>query len=181
MKDSYDNHNRAHTPKTLKPYLWAVMINLATAYFFHKDRHSDLNARAAFIHLLGDALVSLGVVISSVLLVASGRLWIDPIISVLVSLIILMHPAISRANLSGELSWESREFSRVHELPVWALSTHEAALSAHVLTESKDVDKIAPTLSEMLKTSFKIQHSTIQIEQQGGLRSYDLMQGARCL
>jgi len=173
-----------------------IVVNLGTAYFFHKDQHSDLNARAAFIHLLGDALVSLGVVVSGVLVVASGRTWIDPVVSVLVSLIILgstwslLRESIN-LSLDGVPSHLSLEAIRkavmnvsgvqqVHDLHVWALSTHEAALSAHVLTVSSNVDEIAFTLREMLKKSFEIQHSTIQIEQQGGVANCNPAQDPGC-
>jgi cobalt-zinc-cadmium efflux system protein len=69
---------------------------------------------------------------------------------------------------------------QVHDLHVWALSTHEAALSAHVLTVSSNVDEIAFTLREMLKKSFEIQHSTIQIEQQGGVANCNPAQDPGC-
>jgi cobalt-zinc-cadmium efflux system protein len=158
-----------------------VVINTATALLFLSGRKSDLNIRGAFLHMAADAGVSLGVVIAGIFILATGRLWIDPTISLIITIIILLgtwgllrdsfnlamdavpqgiDPEAVKAYLAGIPG-----VTGVHDLHIWAMSTTETALTAHLVKpDSEDDDEILEKAGKELHDRFGIEHTTIQWE-----------------
>lgn len=158
-----------------------VVINTFTALLFMKGQKDDLNIRGAFLHMVADAAVSVGVVIAGLLILLTGSLWIDPMISVLIILIILWstwHLFIESINLAldavpRDINVEevlnflkSQEgVSGVHDLHIWAISTTQVALTAHLIMPDGGSDAFLSALQDKLHHRFNIGHTTFQIEQ----------------
>ena len=157
-----------------------IVVNAATAALFIKGSQ-DLNIRAAFLHLVYDALVSLGVVFSALLLRYTGWLWLDPLVGLLIAVVILKGSwSLFRDSFRLILDGVPRHISvadvrslfcrqpgvkDVHDLHIWALSTQENALSVHLLMPEQtlsDTDRQA--LAKKLREEHHIHHVTIQVE-----------------
>jgi cobalt-zinc-cadmium efflux system protein len=158
----------------------AIAINLASAWLLRAGEH-DLNIRSAFIHLLADAAVSLGVVAAGAVMLLTRWNWVDPAVSLVISGVIvwgtwgLLRDAVKlslHAVPAGiELS-EVRQYlealpgvSGAHDLHVWAMSTTEVALSCHlVIPRGAPGDEFINEVCDELHRRFGIAHPTIQIE-----------------
>jgi cobalt-zinc-cadmium efflux system protein len=157
-----------------------VVVNGSTALLFLSGRERDANIRGAFLHMASDAAVSLGVVAAGLLILRTGWQWIDPAISIGVSLAILfgtlallrdsmnlaldavparIDPAAVRAYLLALPGVQE-----VHDLHVWAMSTTETALTAHVVALTDNDDAFLAVMCEELHEQFEIEHATIQLE-----------------
>lgn len=162
--------------------LAGVLVNTATAWLLMAQQKHDLNLRGAFLHMAADAAVSVAVALSGLLILLTGLAWIDPVLSMLVSLIILV-PALGLARQSlqlilhgvpdevdlGEVDHYLAALPGVadhHHLHVWALSTRETALSVHLVMPDPpaDGDRFLHDLQEALRQRFGIRHATVQIE-----------------
>lgn len=158
-----------------------IVINFVTAMFFHSHSHDDLNAKGAFLHLMSDAAVSLGVVITGLIIKKTGLHIIDPIVSLVISIIIIygtwglfkealflsINAVPEKINLEKiENYLNSLEgVSSIHDLHVWAMSTSENALTVHLIMPNGNLtDDFLRNVEQKLKTEFFIHHSTIQIE-----------------
>ena len=157
------------------------IINAITALLFMKGREKDLNIKGAFLHMAADAGVSLGVVIAGFIILLTGWLWVDPIIGIVIVLVItlgtwgllkesfhLSMDAVPREiNLKqvGDYLKSIQGVKEVHDLHIWAMSTTENALTAHLVIpeETKD-DYFLKKICGDLYSKFGIGHSTIQIE-----------------
>jgi cobalt-zinc-cadmium efflux system protein len=162
-----------------------ILVNGATALLFMRGRHGDLNIRGAYLHMAADAGVSLGVVVAALLMMGTGWLWVDPLISLCVAAVVLMSGwglARDSVNLSLdavprsiELT-EVRDFlaaldgvSEVHDLHVWAMSTKETALTAHLVRQGDQHDQFLQRVCGELAHRFSIHHATLQIEADGSI------------
>lgn len=161
---------------------FGVVINGITTYLFIGGKDSDLNIKGAYLHMLADTLISLGVVISGLIIVLTGANWIDPIISILISIIIfwstwkLLQDAtklsldavpdcIDIEKVKAYLSSNS-DINNFHDLHVWALSTTETALTVHLIIDQKmNRDSLIKNINHELEHNFGISHSTIQTEE----------------
>jgi cobalt-zinc-cadmium efflux system protein len=159
----------------------AIVINSATALLFLGGRERDLNIKSAFLHMAGDAAVSLGVVIAALLIGWTGWLWLDPAVSIMIAVVILwgswglMREALNLAldAVPGGIDRDAVEsylaslpdVSEVHDLHIWAMSTTETALTVHLVRPRTEMDDqfLAETADE-LEHRFSIHHATIQIE-----------------
>lgn len=158
----------------------AIFVNGFTAWLFVKNKKHDLNIRSAFVHFIADTLVSLGVVISGVIIYFTGLTWLDTAVSfiiiavILISLYKLLVDSVSLAldavpeNIDFEAVRqylnEIPEVDTIHDLHIWALSTSAAALTVHLETNTQtDVDFLSK-IQQDLDSRFKIEHSTIQVE-----------------
>ncbi|MFT4954569.1 MAG: cobalt-zinc-cadmium efflux system protein [Brevundimonas sp.] len=155
------------------------VINLATALLFLKDQHKDLNVRGAYLHMMADAAVSLGVVAAGVLILFTGVALIDPIISLVIVVVILwstwgllkdsLNLALDAAPAGIQVEAVRRALldlpgvTAVHDLHVWGLSTTDAALTAH-LVRSDDAPGDLLTRAQRLARQMGIGHTTFQIE-----------------
>lgn len=158
-----------------------ILVNTATALLFLAGRKGDLNIRGAFFHMAGDALVAAGVVATGLLILKTGWLWLDPVVSLVISVVLVAgtwHLLRDSLNLSldgvpaGIDSTAVRRFlatlpgvREAHDLHIWGMSTTETALTAHLVRPGADVDDalLARTCAE-LKARFSIHHATLQIE-----------------
>lgn len=176
------------SPVVASTVLWVaavgIAVNAGTAMLFLKDRHSDLNARGAFLHMATDAAVSAGVVASALIILATGWLIVDPVTAVAVSLLVgwsafdLFRSALhlSLDGVPKEVDTAAVErwlrslpgVSDVHDLHVWSLSTTSVALTAHlVMPEGPSEGGFLDRVAEGLEREFHIGHITIQIESGG--------------
>src|SRR4030066_1486654 len=158
-----------------------VIINSITAFLFMKGRKVDLNIKGAFLHMTADAGVSLGVVLAGFIIFSTGWLWVDPAISLVIVLVITfgtwglfrdsfhlsMDAVPTGMNLMevGSYLKSINGVREVHDLHIWAMSTTETALTAHLVIpdETKD-DYFLKRICGELHSRFGIEHSTIQIE-----------------
>src|SRR5579872_808348 len=161
--------------------LIGIVINGGTAMLFMKGAHDDLNIKGAFLHLMGDALISIGVVISGILVLFTRQIWIDPLVGLLIVVVILVGTwgllrdstrlildAIPRhIDQQGIQDYLQKlpHVTAVHDLHIWGLSTKEVALTVHLImpaTQLSDEDFIK--INADLKKQFRIDHATIQVE-----------------
>lgn len=158
-----------------------VLINGATALLFMRGSQSDLNVRGAFLHMAGDAGVSLAVVAGALIMSLTGMLWIDPALSLVIAAVIIlgtwgllrdsadlaMDAAPRGIDVEAVRDWLAGRpgVTEVHDLHIWAMSTTETALTAHVLRPvNTDADRFLHEACEGLATTFKICHATLQVE-----------------
>jgi cobalt-zinc-cadmium efflux system protein len=162
-----------------------ILVNGASALLFAKGSKTDLNLRAAFVHLLADAAVSAGVVVAGVLIALTGRAWIDPAASLLVTVVIgwsswgLLKDALRLGMLGVPMGIELAQVrayleslpgvTRVHDLHVWPMSTTESALTAHLVRPGPpSSDAFLHDVAHELDHRFGIGHSTLQVESGDG-------------
>jgi cobalt-zinc-cadmium efflux system protein len=160
-----------------------VIINTATALLFISGQKQDLNIKGAFLHMAADAAVSLGVVIAGIIILQTGWLIIDPILSLIIVFIILIGSwglLRESVNLSLDAVPKNIDVTKVqdyftdidcvveyHDLHIWALSTTETALTVHLVINQKSIDnQFLKDIQNDLFEKFAIDHPTIQIELQ---------------
>jgi cobalt-zinc-cadmium efflux system protein len=157
-----------------------VAINGFTALLFMRGRHGDLNIRGAYLHMAADAGVSLGVVVAALVIMSTGWLWLDPAISLVIAAVVFWSGwGLARDSVNLALDGVPRGIelaqvkdylaglegvSEVHDLHVWAMSTHETALTAHLVRPGGSDDAFLHGVCEELSLRFNIHHSTLQIE-----------------
>jgi cobalt-zinc-cadmium efflux system protein len=162
-----------------------VVVNGLTALMFMRGRSGDVNVRGVFLHMAGDAGVSVGVIVAAGLISLTGLTWLDPLASLLIVGVILagtwsllreaMDLALDAAPEGADLDSihdflaESAGVTDVHDLHVWAMSTTEMALTAHVVRPDHDgADGFRAGLVRALEDRFGVRHATLQIEQARG-------------
>jgi cobalt-zinc-cadmium efflux system protein len=172
--------------------LVGLLVNGATAMLFMSGRKDDLNIRGAFLHMAADAAVSAGVVIAGLVIMATGWAWIDPILSlVIVAIIAIGTWSLLRDSLDLALHAVPAHIdpasvdaylcalpgvSQVHDLHIWAMSTTDVALTAHLVRPAlEDEDDFLVRASADLRARFGIAHPTLQIERGHGPHSCDLV------
>ena len=158
-----------------------VVVNGAAALLLSRRHHGDLNVQSAFAHMLGDALVSVGVALSGAVILWTGSLWLDPAVSIVVSVVIVfgtwrllrrsldmalqavpagIDPAAVRLHLL-----QVSGVSEVHDLHIWPMSTTTTALTAHLIMPSGHPgDACLADVAASLQKRFGIEHATIQVE-----------------
>jgi cobalt-zinc-cadmium efflux system protein len=173
-----------------------ILINGGTALLFIKNSAEDLNIKSAFLHLAGDALISLGVVVTGFIILWTQFIWLDALVGIIIALIILIgtwrlvldslnlildavprhidHEGVEKylGSLSG--------VEAVHDLHIWGLSTKETALTAHLTMPNKSFisDHEFAEINQHLKKQFKIHHATLQVE--CGDSAHPCVQSDRC-
>jgi cobalt-zinc-cadmium efflux system protein len=159
----------------------AIVMNGISAWLFAPGRRGDINVRGAFLHMLSDALVSLGVVVAGGLIVLTGWSWIDPVATLVVVGVIVFGTwdllkdsfqmalaAVPEGIDPGKVRLYLSELPgvrRVHDLHIWPLSTTQTALTCHlVMPDGHPGDLFTSRIAENLHAQFNIEHSTLQIE-----------------
>jgi cobalt-zinc-cadmium efflux system protein len=159
-----------------------IAVNGATALMFMRGRKHDLNMRGAFLHMVADAAVSLGVVIATLIVMATGWLWLDPLVSLAIAGVILWTTwDFGRDSINLALGAVPRGIDRdavesylrglpgvveVHDMHIWAMSTTETALTAHLVRPGAGLDDaLLHDARETLAHEFGISHATLQVEQ----------------
>ena len=161
-----------------------IVINGWTAWLFFGGQKQDINLRGAYLHMAADAAVSAGVVVSALAIRFTGWLWLDPMTSVVIALVIIagtwgllrdsvrlamnaVPDGIDRAGVERYLAGLPG-VAAVHDLHIWPISTTETALTAHLVRPGKNQDDaLLLEISSVLKDRFGIGHATIQVEQDG--------------
>lgn len=156
------------------------VINLGTALLFMRDQHSDLNARGAYLHMMADAAVSIGVVIAGAVIWMTGWSILDPLVSLVIVAVILLgtwgllkdsvNLAMDAAPRGMDVDAVRAAFlalpgvTAVHDLHIWGLSTTETALTAHLCHGRADADALLAEAQAVARGRFKIVHTTLQLE-----------------
>lgn len=160
-----------------------LAANLLVALVLRGHDHEDLNARAAFLHVLGDALSSVGVIIAGFVILFLGWHWVDPLVSVLIAVVILrgafrvLREAVHILNEGSPQNAQSEDVSAamsgipgvrgVHDVHVWSLEPGYRILTAHVVLENQELSAthaIMERIKTVLDEEFSIEHTTIQFE-----------------
>jgi cobalt-zinc-cadmium efflux system protein len=158
-----------------------IVLNGVSAWLLHAGSHDDLNRRSAFLHMLGDAAISAGVLVSGALILFTGMSWLDPVVSLLIVAVILVstwrllrdavHLSLdgvpASVSSTDVLSYLARQrgVTDVHDLHIWALSTTSVALTAHLVVPDREADDaLLGSVTPILKERFRIDHATLQIE-----------------
>ncbi len=159
-----------------------IAINGLSAWLFMKGSKEDLNIRGAYLHMAADAVVSLGVVVAGVTMIYTGWYWLDPIISLVIVIVILictwellresMQLALTAVPANIEVPAidaylrQCDGVTDIHDLHIWGMSTTETALTVHlVMPKGYPGDTFLDEVIQTLETRFLIHHSTLQIEQ----------------
>lgn len=159
-----------------------VVINGVTAWLFMKEKDKDLNVKGAYLHMAADALVSVGVVVSGLVISGTGLYIIDPIIGIAISVLIIYSTwGLLRDSIRLTLDGVPRSTSmprilnalssipgiiNVHHVHVWALSTTETALTAHVVVaDLSNMERLKESIKHKL-AEMGITHSTLEFELQ---------------
>ncbi len=161
----------------------ALAVNSTIAWWLHAEGRRDVNIRSAFIHQLGDALASAGVIVAAILIATTGSTIFDPLISVLIGALILWSSwAILRETVNLLLEGTPRGIDPdavatalaahegvfgVHHLHIWALGPSRSALSCHLLlgdVSLRSANEVLGAVNDMLESRFEIVHTTIQLE-----------------
>ena len=158
-----------------------VAINTATALLFLRGSKGDLNVRGAFLHMASDAAVSVAVVIGAGIIALTGLQWIDPALSLAIAVFIvfgtwgLLRDSVNLAldaaprgiDVAEVRAWLAAlpGVEEIHDLHIWAMSTTETALTAHVIRPANDDgDRFLHAACEGLAVRFNIGHATLQVE-----------------
>ncbi len=160
-----------------------LVANIVGALFLFKHSHSSLNIRGAYLHIVGDALSSVGVVIGGIIIIYTGWYLIDPILSIMISLVImygswslvkesiniLLESVPSHINIetvAAELA-KIKGVREAYHIHVWTITSGVYAMSAHVLIDDQPVSgsrELLDKIRDLLADKFKVLHSTIQLE-----------------
>ena len=158
-----------------------IFINGGTALLFARGSKADINVRGAFLHMASDAVISLVVVIGAAIIALTGLQWIDPALSLGIAAVIvagtwgLLRDSVNLAldgapreiDVAEVRAWLANQpgVEEIHDLHIWALSTTETALTAHVIRPANDdADQFLHATCEALSVRFNIGHSTLQVE-----------------
>jgi cobalt-zinc-cadmium efflux system protein len=167
-------------PTMIVVALIGVVINTLTALLFVRGHH-DANIRGAFLHMAADAAISLGVVVAGIAILLTGLAWIDPVVSILITLVIVVGTwGLFRESVDLALDAVPRGIDidaveaaltelpgvvEVHDLHVWGTSTSESSLTAHLLVaEAADHQQVLRVAEDVLRERFRIAHTTVQVE-----------------
>lgn len=163
--------------------LIAVIINVVTALLVRRGAESDLNIRAAFLHLMGDVLSTMGAVVAGVIIWFTDWNWLDPFVSVLIGLLILwsawsiLREAIDILMESTPTDIDVKDMIEdinsvegvrgVHDLHVWSITRNMRTLSAHLVTDNLMISEgtsIQTRVNEVLYHKYNVSHATLQLE-----------------
>ncbi|MDA1313934.1 MAG: cation diffusion facilitator family transporter [Acidobacteria bacterium] len=185
----YESYDRFLNPRVVNQDIMLVVaaaglvVNVAIMWALHAESRHDINIRAAFMHMLGDALGSVGIIVGSIAITLTGSLWIDPLLSVLIGVLILwsgwdiiresihiLLEGLPRGMKFDEVCGGLRSIDGVidvHDMHIWSLSSNSHALSCHAVIEDIPLsasDAILHRMNHLLADRFDIHHTTIQFE-----------------
>lgn len=169
-----------------------LLVNLYVAFILRKENHSDhdhgaedINVHSAYLHVIGDTISSVGVILAAVVISFTGWNWLDPVVSIVIGLIIisgayrvtrnalhiLLEGVPANLNLSN-IQTSMKDVAGVtgiHDLHIWNICSGHVALSAHIVTEVDSIEKrerLLRTVKELLLSKYHIDHTTLQLEQE---------------
>lgn len=160
-----------------------IVINFTTAILFLKNKEKDLNVKSAYLHMMADALVSAGIMIGGIIIYYTHIYWIDPILSLIIAAVILIGTwsllkdslRLSMDGVPKEIDLEEikskassiKGIKNIHHIHVWAMSTTENAMTAHIVIDEKTGNEEILNIKNNLKHTLQhmdIQHVTIETE-----------------
>ena len=159
-----------------------LLVNIAGFYVLHGGDRSSLNMRGAILHVLGDMLGSAGAIVAALVILATGWTPIDPILSVLVSLLILSTawslmrdaahvllegapPQLDREGIASDIVANVRNVREIHHVHVWSLDGSKTMATLHAcLTDGADANLAVRDVKARLATKFRITHATVEPE-----------------
>lgn len=164
--------------------LLGLIANGLSVLILHRNKEENLNIRAAYLHLIGDALTSLAVIAGAVFIWLFDVYWIDPLVTVLISIYIFIHtfsilkesvgilmqfapPEIDQAEVINELK-KLDEIGGVHHVHIWQLADHQIYFEAHLVLKSNltisETHEVTQKAKRLLNSRFHINHTTFQYE-----------------
>jgi cobalt-zinc-cadmium efflux system protein len=164
--------------------LFGLVVNLWTAVVLARAGAEDLNTRSAFVHMLGDTVSSVAIVVGGLFVWRYGWLWVDPALSVGVACIVgwwglrlirestrilleLMPHGLDPGELTGAILETVPEASELHDLHVWEITSGYVCLTAHLVVEDGTISeraRIHEDVAELLRRRFGVGHVTLQLE-----------------
>jgi cobalt-zinc-cadmium efflux system protein len=187
-----------HTEIVIYVAAIGIVVNGGTALLFMKQSHHDLNIKGAFLHLAFDALVSAGVVVAGIVMLYSDAYWIDPVVALtIVSVILYLTWRMLRDALSlildavppnidpeavAQFLANITGVTAVHDLHIWAMSTQETCLTAHLVMPEQPLwsqPNGYQAVSAALAQQFSIHHVTLQVEQGDDCQTQDCSLGEK--
>lgn len=157
-----------------------IVINGITALLFMKDQEKDLNAKGAFLHMAADALVSLGVLVSGIVILYTQWFWLDAVISIIIMIVIVVSSwgllkdslRLTLDGVPADINLEGirnyllgiKGVTGLHDLHIWAMSTNATALTVHLVMPGEMEKTQLATINNHLHSKFNIDHTTIQVE-----------------
>ncbi|MCR4392761.1 MAG: cation diffusion facilitator family transporter [Dehalococcoidales bacterium] len=185
----YEAYNRFQEPPEVKSQLMMIVAlagliaNIIITTWLRKEQRENINIRSAFWHAAGDALASVGVIIGGLIILLTGQFWVDPAISVLISLIILWAAwSIFREGIRVLLEATPRDVDvlamintlkqipgvkDIHDVHVWSITPELRAMNGHVLIEDVQTSKaeeIRARIEKVVREQYRIGHTTLQME-----------------
>ncbi|RKX31298.1 MAG: cation transporter [Candidatus Zixiibacteriota bacterium] len=174
--------------------------NILSVFLLHSGKSKSLNIKAAFLHMLYDAISSAAVIIGAIVILNTGWIYIDPILSILIGLMILYSSfdVLKEATMifleavPGRIDYDQvkqammmhPKVNGVHDLHIWSLSSNSVALSCHIQLDKEDYLASPAIISElglMLKEKFHIGHATIQPERKNCAADHEKWSGGGCI
>jgi len=160
-----------------------LLVNLFTVWLLHDAQDTNLNLRGVFLHVLGDALGSVGAIVAGVVILWTGWYWADPVTSVIIGCLILLSSfSLVRESVDILMQATPRHLdlaevqqtleaitgvARVHDLHIWTLTSGLFTLTAHVVVNgTHDHHGLLDALEQVIQERFRIDHTTIQLEPQ---------------
>ncbi len=192
----YESYQRFFAPGEIKSgYMLIIaviglVINLVVALILRKESHNghshgpqDINVHSAYLHVIGDAISSIGVIIAAILISFTGWNWLDPAVSILIGFIILSGAyRVTRRSLHILLEGTPEHLNtdeiqkalslvagveEIHDLHIWNICSGHVALSSHVVTKVNSIsdrEELLIKLHDLLVTEYQIEHATLQLE-----------------
>lgn len=168
-------------PEMLTVASIGLLVNIVSAFILHKGSEESLNVKGAYLHVLGDALGSVGAIVGGIIILYTGYYFVDQIISVVIAVLIL----VSSINLLKETTdillegtpkqvdfqkiknslLKLESIDSVHDLHIWSLTNGQNILTCHLVSnQNSDSNSLLEKVNQLLKSKFQVSHTTIQIE-----------------
>jgi cobalt-zinc-cadmium efflux system protein len=185
----FEAYRRFQSPPEVHSQLMMIVAfvglaaNILVTYWLRKEQSKNINVRSAFWHAAGDALASIGVIIGGAVILLTGQLWVDPLVSVLISVIILWAAwSIFREGVRVLLEATPKDVDVVamintlkeipgvkdiHDVHVWSISPELRAMNGHVLIEditTSKAEEIRGQIEKVVKEKYRVGHTTLQME-----------------
>lgn len=185
----YEAYNRFRQPTEVKSILMMAIAfvglsaNILVTWWLRRAQRSNINIRSAFWHAFGDALASIGVIIGGLVILFTGQFWVDPLVSVLISLVILFAAwSIFREGFRVILEATPRDVDimamisalkqipgvkDVHDVHVWSISPELRAMNGHITIDDTSLSQsalIRTEIEKVVREQYHVEHTTIQME-----------------
>lgn len=164
--------------------IFGLIANLVSAYLLFSHSHDNLNIRGAFLHVVGDALGSIGAILAGIFIITFGWYIVDPVVSILISVLIIISSwNLVRDSLNillegapknidqhqiGERLKNIKKVRNIHDIHIWTITSGVHNLSCHMTIENfENASEILSQSKKILETEFNISHMTIQLEPVG--------------